>query len=102
MRTGVSFARKRSWRGGRTAIGAELGEALESFLTKLVASGRYHSKSEVLREGVRLIQEREARLAALDASIARGMADGDAGRVRPSTDVFDRLEAELAVKTGGK
>ena len=84
------------------AISAELGEALESFLTKLVASGRYHSKSEVLREGVRLIQEREARLAALDASIARGMADADAGRVKPSADVFDRLEAELAAKTGGK
>ncbi|MFZ2155605.1 MAG: type II toxin-antitoxin system ParD family antitoxin [Bradyrhizobium sp.] len=64
-----------------------------------VDPGRYHPKSEVLREGVRLIQEREARLAALDASIARGLADADAGRVRPSSDVFDRLEAKLAAKT---
>lgn len=84
------------------AISAELGEALESFVTKLVASGRYHSKSEVLREGVRLIQEREAKLAALDASIARGLADAGAGRVKPSVDVFDRLEAELAAKMGGR
>ena len=53
------------------AMSADLGKALEKFVTKLVATGRYHSKSEVLREGVRLIQEREARLAALDASIAR-------------------------------
>ncbi|MGH6682071.1 MAG: type II toxin-antitoxin system ParD family antitoxin [Bradyrhizobium sp.] len=81
------------------AMSAGLGEALESFVTKLVASGRYHSKSEVLREGVRLIQEREARVAALDTSIARGFADADAGRVKPSFDVFDRLEAELAAKT---
>lgn len=81
------------------AMSADLGEALESFVTKLVASGRYHSKSEVLREGVRLIQEREARLAALDASIARGLADADSGRMKPSSDVFDRLEAELAAKT---
>jgi antitoxin ParD1/3/4 len=81
------------------AMSADLGEALEKFVTKLVASGRYHSKSEVLREGVRLIQEREARLAALDASIARGLADADAGRVKPSTDVFDRLERKLAAKT---
>lgn len=81
------------------AMSADLGEALESFVNKLVASGRYHSKSEVLREGVRLIQEREARLAALDASITRGLADVDAGRVRPSSVVFDRLEAKLAVKT---
>lgn len=84
------------------AVSADLGEALEGFVTKLVASGRYHSKSEVLREGVRLIQEREARLAALDASIARGLADADAGRVKPSSDVFNRLEAELAAKTERK
>ena len=63
-----------------------------------MASGRYHSKSEVLREGVRLIQERESRLAALDASIARGLADVDAGRVKPSAEVFDRLQAQLAAK----
>ncbi len=81
------------------AVSADLGDVLESFVTRLVASGRYHSKSEVLREGVRLIQEREARLAALDASIARGLADADAGRVRPGSEVFDRLEAKLAAKT---
>ncbi|MDA9547327.1 MULTISPECIES: type II toxin-antitoxin system ParD family antitoxin [unclassified Bradyrhizobium] len=80
------------------AVSADLGEALESFITKLVASGRYHSKSEVLREGVRLIQEREARLAALDAAIARGLDDADAGRTKPMSDVFDRLEARLADK----
>ncbi|MBH5373187.1 type II toxin-antitoxin system ParD family antitoxin [Bradyrhizobium glycinis] len=80
------------------AVSADLGEALESFITKLVASGRYHSKSEVLREGVRLIQEREARLAALDAAIARGLDDADAGRTKPISDVFDRLEARLADK----
>ncbi|HEY7843367.1 MAG TPA: type II toxin-antitoxin system ParD family antitoxin, partial [Bradyrhizobium sp.] len=45
------------------------------------------------------VQEREGRLAALDASIARGLADVDAGRVKPSSDVFDRLEAKLAAKT---
>jgi antitoxin ParD1/3/4 len=81
------------------AVSADLGEVLERFVTRLVESGRYHSKSEVLREGVRLIQEREARLAALDASIARGLADAAAGRVKPSSEVFDRLEAKLAAKT---
>ena len=49
------------------AMSADLGKTLEKFVTELVATGRYHSKSEVLREGVRLIQERETRLAALDA-----------------------------------
>jgi len=84
------------------AMSADLGEALESFVKKLVASGRYHSKSEVLREGVRLIQERETRLAALDAAIARGLADADAGRVKPSSQVFDRLEKKFATKTPRK
>ncbi|WP_027581014.1 type II toxin-antitoxin system ParD family antitoxin [Bradyrhizobium sp. Ai1a-2] len=78
------------------AVSADLGEALERFVNRLVESGRYHSKSEVLREGVRLIQEREVRLAALDASIARGLSDVDAGRVKTSSEVFDRLEAKLA------
>ncbi len=75
-------------------ISVDLGTQLEKFIAKLVKSGRYNSKSEVLREGVRLIQERETRLAALDAAIARGVADADAGRVKPLDKVFDRLEAK--------
>lgn len=75
-------------------ISADLGQQLENFVTSLVATGRYNSKSEVLREGVRLIHERETRLAALDASIARGLADADAGRTSPAEDVFSRLEAK--------
>jgi len=75
-------------------ISADLGKQLESFVTGLVATGRYNSKSEVLREGVRLIHDRETRLAALDASIARGIADADAGRTTAAEEVFDRLEAK--------
>lgn len=75
-------------------ISADLGRQLEGFVTELVDSGRYNSKSEVLREGVRLVQEREARLAALDASVARGLADAAAGRVKPAGEVFDRLEGK--------
>ena len=77
-------------------ISADLGRQLESFVAKLVETGRYNSKSEVLREGVRLVQEREARLAALDASIARGLADADAGRTKPAEEVLDRLERKYA------
>ncbi|WP_140849372.1 type II toxin-antitoxin system ParD family antitoxin [Paracoccus sp. FO-3] len=72
-------------------ISADLGKQLESFVSQLVASGRYNSKSEVLREGVRLIQDREARLASLDHAIARGMKDAAEGRVAPARTVFDRL-----------
>jgi antitoxin ParD1/3/4 len=76
------------------AISVELGDPLDRFVDGLVRDGRYNSKSEILREGVRLIQERESRLAALDAAIARGLADADAGRVKLASEVFDRLEAK--------
>ncbi|HTV68340.1 MAG TPA: type II toxin-antitoxin system ParD family antitoxin [Rhizobiaceae bacterium] len=78
------------------AISAELGSKLESVVEDLVRSGRYNSKSEVLREGVRLVQEREAKLAQLDAAIAKGLADVEAGRVTDADEVFDRLEKKYA------
>ncbi len=83
-------------------ISADLGQQLESFVTQLVASGRYNSKSEVLREGVRLIQEREARLAALDHAIARGVADAEAGRVEPAEAVFGRLARKYRARADGQ
>jgi antitoxin ParD1/3/4 len=80
------------------AVSADLGEILEKFVSDLVASGRYGSKSEVLREGVRLVQDRESRLAALDASIARGVADADARRLNPVDEVLTGLEAKLKAR----
>jgi antitoxin ParD1/3/4 len=71
----------------------DLGQRLEKTVKDLVKAGRYNSRSEVLREGVRLVQEREARLASVDAAIARGVADADAGRVRDATSAFDKLVA---------
>jgi antitoxin ParD1/3/4 len=83
-------------------ISADLGDQLENYVANLVRSGRYHSKSEVLREGVRLIQERETRLAALDAAIKRGLADADAGRVTPAAALFERLEAKYQAAANAK
>ena len=74
------------------AIGAELGETLEKAVTELVSSGRYNFKSEVLREGVRLVQEREARLRMLHEAIERGIASADAGRVEDADAFLDSLE----------
>lgn len=83
-------------------ISADLGTQLEAVVTGLVNSGRYNSKSEVLREGVRLVQEREARMAALEASIAKGLDDAEAGRVAPASEVFDRLEAKYAAQVAAR
>lgn len=72
------------------ARSVELGK-LEEVVDRLVASGRYNSKSEVLREGVRLVEEREKRLEALDQALAKGLADVEAGRVKPAREVFEEL-----------
>lgn len=76
-------------------VSADLGKPLEKFVEKLVKSGRYRSRSEVLREGVRLVQERETRLAALDAMIDEGLRAVEEGRTRPAEEVFAGLRAKL-------
>ncbi|PZP52758.1 MAG: type II toxin-antitoxin system ParD family antitoxin [Agrobacterium fabrum] len=76
------------------ASSANLGRHLEGYVSDLVKSGRYNSRSEVLREGVRLVEEREKRLAALDLAIARGIADAEAGRTTPVDDVASQLRAK--------
>lgn len=78
------------------AISADLGATLEKVVNDLVENGRYNSKSEVLREGVRLVQEREARLRELDAMLAEGQADIDAGRTIPAEEVFAEIRRVIA------
>jgi antitoxin ParD1/3/4 len=73
-----------------------LGRHFEDFVQGQLSSGRYKNASEVLRDALRLMEERERRFATLDASIARGIADIEAGRVHDADDVFDELQAELA------
>lgn len=55
-----------------------------SFVERLVSTGRYQNASEVLREGLRMVEQREAenasRLEALRSAIKVGMADFEQGR----------------------
>ena len=68
-------------------------------LERLVGSGRYQNASEVLRDGLRLVETREAedkaRLKALREAARVGLADIEAGRYR-SLDTADELERHLA------
>ncbi len=73
-----------------------LGKHFESFVQAQLTSGRYNNASEVLRDALRLMEDRERKLAALDTAIERGMADIAAGRVHDADEVFDALEAEIA------
>ncbi len=74
----------------------DLGKHLDDFIDGLVKSGRYESRDAVLKEGVELIEEREKRLSAVDASIERGIASADAGRGKPIEEVATRLKEKYA------
>jgi antitoxin ParD1/3/4 len=69
-----------------------LGQHFEAFVQAQLASGRYNNASEVVRDALRLMEERERRLAAVDAAIERGLADVRAGRTHDADAVFDELE----------
>jgi antitoxin ParD1/3/4 len=57
-------------------MNVSIGKRWENFVEQAVANGRYASASEVMREGLRLVEEREVKLNELrktiNASIERG------------------------------
>lgn len=53
-----------------------LGEHFQAFLEQQVESGRFETASEVVRAGLRLLEEDEARLAALRTALERGEGSG--------------------------
>ncbi len=73
-------------------MNVSIGDRWQGFVDRVVQDGRYGSASEVVREGLRLVEEREAKLAALRATLDASIALG--GEV---TDA--ELDADLAGKS---
>jgi len=57
-------------------MNVSVGERWERFVNGVVRSGRYGSASEVVREGLRLVEEREAKLEALRQVLNESLAEG--------------------------
>jgi antitoxin ParD1/3/4 len=57
-----------------------LSEHFQSFITEQVEEGRYGSASEVVRAGLRLLEDQETKLAALRTALQEGL---DSGKPEP-------------------
>jgi antitoxin ParD1/3/4 len=75
-------------------------------IRRRLESGAYKSDLDVIRAGLDALERDEEdkarRLAEFDATIARGTAGADAGRVHPAEEVFrelrERIERRLAAR----
>lgn len=75
-----------------------LTKEFESYVTRKVESGLYHSASEVIRDGLRLMKERDelhqTRLAELRRDIAIGVDQADCGQIQSfNEEVTARVKA---------
>jgi antitoxin ParD1/3/4 len=57
-------------------MNVSVGKRWEEFIEALVKQGRYASATEVMREGLRLVEERETKLKALRETIEASLAEG--------------------------
>jgi antitoxin ParD1/3/4 len=74
-------------------MNVSIGDHWEAFVARVVRAGRYGSASEVVREGLRLVEEREAKLKALRAMLDTSIA---AGGEASDAEIDSVLEAKAA------
>lgn len=74
-----------------------LGEHFTKFIEEQVASGRYATASDVIRDGLRRLEDEAEELAWLRLQIQEAKAEYAAGRYREVTpDFWDELNREVA------
>lgn len=84
----------------RRTLNVSLTSELHRFVDKRVASGRYQTASEVVREGLRLLEDREKTaerdLAFLKRQIASGLKQARAGRLVDGNQALDGLRQRMS------
>jgi antitoxin ParD1/3/4 len=81
-------------------MNVNLGPVFDQFVSDLLKGGLYQSQSEVVREGLRLLKEREElkqlRLAGLRKEIAIGSEQADRGEFIDGPQVFAAIRRRSA------
>ncbi len=77
-----------------------IGEHWEKFFEKILSEGRYGSASEIVQEGLRLVEEREARLKALRDEINAAIDGGGDNSADDIDAMIDGLVAASRAKAG--
>jgi antitoxin ParD1/3/4 len=89
----------------RTSMNVSLTPELEQFVQSRVASGRYQTASEVVREGLRLLEEREqARESAMEelrTKVRRGIEQADRGELLDGDAVLEEIRQLSARRRSG-
>ncbi len=62
-----------------------LGSYFEDFIKVQISNGRYNNASEVIRAGLRLLEDNESRIIALKSAIDEGMNSGIAEDFDPAS-----------------
>lgn len=81
-------------------MNVSIGERWEGYVEALLKTGRYGSASEIVREGLRLVEEREVKLAALRETIEAAIAEGGEHSVEEVDEYLDKVLDDLE-KSGG-
>jgi antitoxin ParD1/3/4 len=81
-------------------MNVNLGAVFDQFVADLLKTGHYQTQSEILREGLRLLKEKEElrqlRLAELRREIAIGSAEADRGELVAGNQVFSAIRKRSA------
>ncbi|MDI7774740.1 type II toxin-antitoxin system ParD family antitoxin [Asticcacaulis sp. EMRT-3] len=76
-------------------INFQLGGHSEEFVQGQLSSGRYTDATEVVRDALRIMEERDQAKAEIRAKIAAGMASARAGRLRDGEAAMAELMSDL-------
>lgn len=87
-------------------MNVSLTRELEDLVEAKVSSGRYKSASEVVRDALRLLAERDelhaARVTEMRALISEGIAQADAGQLADGEESMARARARIDAKNKGR